>query len=424
MIAGGAVITRRGFLAALAAAASRPGVAHAAGFAFGPASFDVTASSALIWLCTEEDAEVRVEYGAQPRLGHATVSATVPAIFENDYTAVIALERLAPDTEYFYRGVTAEGIRGPIGRFRTAPARVRPFRFAWSADMDAAHQPFALLDAVAALQPDFFLMLGDTIYADLPREQFAPTLRHYRAKHRENRADVALQRLLASTSVVATWDDHEVENNFDRTHPALAAGLRAFREYWPARPNAVLYRRFSWTPAVDVFVLDCRSYRSPAADPNGPAKTMLGAEQKRWLIRELKASTATFKFLVSSVPFLLPGAADEWAKYAAERDELLAFLRRERIRNVVILSGDFHVAYEQEQGGLHEFLAGPIGAFNPCKEDPAVMQELRANRRFLLCDGANYGAVTVHADVKPAQATVEIRDAANAIRHRKVIVAT
>jgi alkaline phosphatase D len=415
-------LTRRRFLAGTAAAVVLPRVAHAAGFAFGPASFDVTPTSALIWLATEDDAEVRVEYGTQPDLGHATVTPAVPTPFETDYTAVVELDRLAPDTEYFYRGVTGDGIAGAVGRFRTAPARVKPFRFAWSADMDAAHQPFGLLDATAAVPPDFFLMLGDTMYADLPREQFAPTLRHFRAKHRENRADASLQRLLAATSVVATWDDHEVENNFDRTHPALPAGLRAFREYWPARA-AVLYRRFSWTPAVDVFVLDCRSYRSPAGDPNGPAKTMLGAEQQRWLTGALKASTATFKFVVSSVPFLLPGGADEWAKYPAERDELLAFLRRERIRNVVILSGDFHVAYEQERGGLHEFLAGPIGAFNPCKEDPAVMQNLRANRRFLLCDGPNYGAVTVHTDVRPARITVEIRDTTNAVRHRRIIVA-
>ena len=94
---------------------------------------------------------------------------------------------------------------------------------------------------------------------------------------------------------------------------------------------------------------------------DGPTKTMLGADQKRWLMEGLAASTATFKLLASAVPFLPPGAVDEWTRYATERDELRAFLRRERIRNVTILSAGQHAAYEQAQGGLHEFLAGSIG---------------------------------------------------------------
>jgi alkaline phosphatase D len=439
-------VSRRRFLAGLAAVASVPAAAYGQGvppppppgappppgvpppppvpgFTFGPASFDVTARAALIWLRPDPETDVRVEYGTQPGLGYATLSSPVAATVETDNTAVIELDRLAPDTEYFYRGVTTAGLRSAIGRFRTAPTRATPFRFAWSADMDAEFQPFALLDGIAALRPDFFLMLGDSVYADRPADRFVPTLAHYRAKHRENRADAALQRLLATAPTFATWDDHEVQDNFDRTHPALAAGRRAFRDYWPGRPAGLLYRRLSWGPALDVFMLDCRSYRSPVADADGPAKTMLGAEQKRWLEQQLAASTATFKLLVSSVPFLVPGTSDEWAKYRTERDALLAFIRRARVRNVVIVSGDFHVAYEEEQAGVHEFVAGPIGAFSPCKDDPTAMWNLRADGRFLLCDGPSYGMVTVQPDVSPARMTVEFRDATNAVRHRRVIAA-
>ena len=183
-----------------------------------------------------------------------------------DGTAVIEIDRLAPDTEYFYRGVTADGAPGPIGKFRTAPARAKPFRFAWSGGMDAARRPFALLDAVTAFEPDFFLMLGDTIFADPATERVLPSLGYYRAKHRENRADAALQRMLATTPVYAMWDDGEAEPGVDRTHPALTPARGAFREYWPVRAGGFLYRRFAWTPAVDVFLLDCRSYRSPIGD--------------------------------------------------------------------------------------------------------------------------------------------------------------
>ena len=264
--------------------------------------------------------------------------------------------------------------------------------------MDSAQRPFALLEAVTAFEPDFFLMLGDTILADPAGERVVPSLGYYRAKHRDSRADAALQRMLATTPVYTTWDDGEVETGADRTHPASPAARRAFREYWPVRAAGVLHRRFAWTPAVDVFLLDCRSYRSSIGDPDGRAKTMLGVEQKRWLMEQLAASTATFKFIASAVPFLPPGAVDEWTRYATERDELRAFLRRERIRNVTILSAGMHAAFEQEQGGLHEFLAGSIGR-------------------------SSYGAVAVDPGASPPRIVVEIRDAANAVQHRKVIAA-
>src|SRR5262245_12937133 len=53
-----------------------------------------------------------------------------------------------PDTEDFYRGAIADSgaapVRGVGGRFRTAPEATKEFRFAWSADMEAGHQPFRL----------------------------------------------------------------------------------------------------------------------------------------------------------------------------------------------------------------------------------------------------------------------------------------
>jgi phosphodiesterase/alkaline phosphatase D-like protein len=66
------------------------------------------------------------------------------------------------------------------------------------------------------------------------------------------------------------------------TPPVEAGSSADNREYWPVRtPTAEqLYRRFSWTPAAEFFVMECRSYRSPQSSAEGPAKTMLGGPQK------------------------------------------------------------------------------------------------------------------------------------------------
>ncbi|HYE91305.1 MAG TPA: alkaline phosphatase D family protein [Terriglobales bacterium] len=417
------MIGRRAFLAGAAAAAVvRPGTAHAAAFSFGPASFDVTTSSALVWLRAEAPGRVHVEYGTHPEVDRVSTTPRFAAGADTDFTVALPVTRLRPDTEYFYRGVATAGtglLKGAIGRFRTAPDRPRAFSFGWGGDMEAGLQPFALLERAAGL--DLFLMLGDTMYADVPKEQFSPTLTHYRFKHRENRLDAALQALLRTTPVAAVWDDHEVFNDFDRTYPAIADGLQAFREYWPTRART-LYRRFAWGPLVEFFVLDCRSYRSPKGDADGPAKTMLGADQKAWLKTALADSRATFKVIGSSIPFLPPSRPDSWAGYATERAELVDFIRRERIRNVVVLSADIHMALDWEQDGISEFVSGPIAAVLHCRGAGAEdrKREWAKLGRPFVCDALNLGIVDVRPG-PPVELDVRIVDAAGAVRMRRVI---
>lgn len=422
---GSALVTAAGALAGCA----RPTGLASHGFSFGPAATDVTATSALVWLRPRGAGRVQVEYGLAGDLAGAALTPPVDAEGERDFTVTVELTGLDPGREYFYRGViaTAAGAveRGTAGRFRTPPAAGQEFRFGWSGDMDAAHQPYTLLDRVAAQAPDLFLFVGDTIYADSPRDQAVTTLAGYREKHRENRDDPCLQRLLAQTAVAAIWDDHEVANDFDGSHFAVAEGRTALREYWPMRTAdpTVLYRRLSWGPAVDVVILDTRQYRSPNAMADGARKTMLGRRQKEWLKEELRASRTPFKFVVSSVPFLGPFGIDKWNGFATERDELKRFFRQERIGGLVFLSADMHLAMDlADRDGLRDFIAGPIGAWPFCRIAPR-RGPLRNTERFSLCDTYTYGLVTVRPEASPPEIEVQIRDGDNAVRYSTRITA-
>jgi alkaline phosphatase D len=432
----GPALGRRAFLgASLTAAAGAlagcvpPRGLASRGFSFGPAATDVTVSSALVWLRPRGPARVQVEYGLQPDLADAALSAPAEATAEGDFTVAVELSGLEAGREYFYRGTlaTAAGAveRGAVGRFRTPPADGREFRLGWSGDMDAVHQPYSLLGRVAEEAPDLFLFVGDTIYADHPRDQAATTLAGYRAKHRENRDDPFLQRLLARTAVAAIWDDHEVANDFDGTHAAVADGRTALREYWPMRTAepSVLYRRLAWGPGADILILDTRQYRSPRAMPDGPGKSMLGRRQKEWLKAELAASRAPFKFVVSSIPFLGAFGPDKWNGFATERDELKRFFRQERIGGLVFLSADMHLAMDLADGdGLRDFVAGPIGAWPFCRVLPR-RGALRNTERFSLCDAYTYGLIAVRPEASPPAIEVQIRDGANAVRYATRITA-
>ncbi len=431
-------LTRRAFLhqLALGSAATLAGCATAgiglgaAGFSFGPASGEVASRAALAWLRAQGRSLIRVEYGSDHELASASVTSPVEATAEADYTTVVEITGLLPGREYFYRGVAlpsgsgGEQVRGAVGRFRTAPEIAEHFQFAWSADMEAGHQPFTLLDRVAEKDPHFFLLLGDTMYADVPKDRFVRSLSGYRYKHRKNRGDSHLQRLLASTPVFAIWDDHEVENDFNRTNPLIPEGRRAFREYWPIRTAdpTILYRQFSWGPGADFFILDCRQHRSPQDEPDGPAKTMLGRTQKEWFKESIRASKAPLKFLISSVPFLPSWGSDKWSGYATEREELRRFFRTEGITGIIILSADVHAARDLVGGdGLREFVVGPIAAWPLCQLVRDLRPRWEATGQFFICDAYNYGLVMVRPEASPPEAEVQILDVTNVVRHRAVV---
>src|SRR5205085_7925862 len=131
--------------------------------------------------------------------------------------------------------------------------------------------------------------------------------------------------------VCAEWPDHEVTNNWWPAEPLtraehqrktyldknvlgmVARAGRAFHEYMPMRvapaePGRV-YRKISYGPLLDVFMLDMRSYRGPnaenMAETYGPESYYLGPTQLAWLKRELSSSRATWKVLSADMPVSL-----------------------------------------------------------------------------------------------------------------------
>ena len=187
-------------------------------------------------------------------------------------------------------------------------------------------------------QADFFVALGDMIYADDacaaigrfgnaqvvgpgPATAAIPSFwEHWRY----NRADPATQRFFTTTPYYAVWDDHEIQNDAGPRNqtlpdapaePRLAAARAAYVDYQPLVDAEKLYRSARWGRHLEIFFLDTRSYRQANLDPDAGAypKTMLGDEQRRWLIDGLVRSKATWKIIVSSVPLSIPTGGDGWA---------------------------------------------------------------------------------------------------------------
>jgi phosphodiesterase/alkaline phosphatase D-like protein len=322
--------------------------------------------------------------------------------------AKVSIENLTPNTPYFYR-ITHENGESTLGRFRTpAAAGKHGLRFGVSGDWRGELRPYVALSNALERDLAFFVLHGDTIYADIPSLDFkqsqATTLADFRIKHNEvysARYDQNfLAALRASTSVFATIDDHEVTNDFaggappatderfgGETTPYINQtalyqhGLQAFWEYNPlhdetyqntgddrmdGRPK--LYRYQTYGQDAAVMVLDARSFRDASVegvtnffnplernrfnrDIFTPGRTFLGRTQVEDLKRDLLAAHEagiTWKFVLIPEPMQQMGwfgGNDRWEGYAPERTEVLQFIEDNAIRNVVFIAADIHSTY-------------------------------------------------------------------------------
>lgn len=259
---------------------------------------------------------------------------------------------------------------------------------------------FPVFRQIQKRRPDFFVALGDMIYADqlcesvglygnaqIPRETGLATSPEEFSSHWQYvRADPGFYELLQNTPYFAVWDDHEVQNDFGpRTadESIIAASKSAFASLH-GRGKDVLYYQQRFGDQLELFFLDTRSYRDAnlAADLPDAPKTMLGAQQKAWLTESVSNSSATWKVIVTSVPLSIPTGwppehgRDGWANFDQDTGferELLEILREfasRNIRNLIFITADVHFAtafrYRPFDAypdfSFHEFVVGPLNA--------------------------------------------------------------
>ncbi|CAL9613561.1 alkaline phosphatase D family protein [Streptomyces sp. enrichment culture] len=430
----------RGSLAASAALTLPTALGAAPAFArsgrprapWGVQAGDVTATAGLVWVRSDRPARMIVETSATESFRRAR-SWRGPLLGPGtDFTGTTRLHGLPPGEQIHYRVLLADpddprrGGEPVTGTFRTAPARRRDgVRFLWSGDLAGQGwgiNPdlggYRIFDAMARLDPDFFLFSGDTVYADGPVEatavlpdgrvwrnvtteeksKVAETLAEFRGNFRYNLLDENLRRFNARVPSIVQWDDHEVRNNWypgqriadtdtrytEKSVDVLAArARRAFGEYFPMpapRPGARegrMYRVLRQGPLLDVFVLDMRTYRnanSPGdrtVDPQG----ILGREQLDWLKGELARSRAVWKVIAADMPIglVVPDTTEgrQHVEAVAQGDpgaplgrelqiaELLRFVKHRRITGTVWLTADVHHTsaqhYRPERAAFGDF---------------------------------------------------------------------
>ena len=403
------MITRRRFLQGLGALAVSTRLrAQGDPFSLGVASGYPSPSGVVLWtrLMGAPDPEpipVKWEVAADEAMKSIVASGTTPADPAWAHSARVEVQGLEPERWYWYR-FTALGARSTVGRTRTAPpagALPRRLRFAFASCQQYEHGYYGAYRHIVNDDPDLIVFLGDYIYEaswgrELVRSHGSPsayTLEDYRARYALYKSDPDLQAAHAACPWIATWDDHEVvndyaddraANNLDR-HRFLRRRAAAYRAYYehmplpprmrPDGPSLKLHTQVAWGRLASFYMLDDRQYRSwHACPPPGrrataeaagsttldaalceeladPRRTMLGFEQERWLERSLAQSAAAWNVLGQQTRMAQfdqqPGPGrrawtDGWDGYAAARRRLLDFLASRKIKNPVVIGGDVH----------------------------------------------------------------------------------
>lgn len=397
-------------------ASSRPIITH------GIQSGDVWGDSAVVWARADRPARMVVEASTTESFTGICDVRHVDALPKTDFTAKVLLQNLPADQDIFYRVRFEDHASPPIvgeaqvGQFRSAPSSHRDVSFVWSGDcagqgwgIDESRGGIRTFATMLRDEPDFFIHCGDSIYADDPilpqqalpggkvwknltteeKSKRAETLSDYRGNHKYNLLDRNVLAFNAKVPMLAQWDDHEVRDDWcpgrsgeldGELRKLVNHGRRAFYEFKPMRAlpseGGRIYRRVSYGPLLDVFLLDMRSYRSV----NGVQENavILGAEQLAWLKRELRASQATWKVIATDQPLGI-AASDSVGQGDGpvtgrefEIAEVLSLIKQARIQNTVWITADMHytaamyfdpnAAVFQDFEPFWGFISGPLHA--------------------------------------------------------------
>ena len=328
--------------------------------------------------------------------------------WHRDYTVKIDVTGLQSNTTYYYAFI-ALGKRSPIGRTKTTPSvsSNNLTDVLKLAVMSCANYEAGYFNAYARVAErndiNAVIHLGDYYYdyskgshrnsglKDLSRSYIpineTTTKNDYRLRQSLYHLDADLQRLHQQHPFIVTWDDHEIANNAYETgaknffstknewEKRKQAAKEVYFEWMPIRgtaENRVFYRAFSYGKLLDLFMLDTRLEGREKQPPNfdtpddtlNPRK-MISNTQQNWLVNNLKKSKARWKVVGSQVVFsninlgfatFLPNSRmntrvfqnlflDSWQGYLLQRNSILDAIQKNKVNNVVIISGDSHSSW-------------------------------------------------------------------------------
>ena len=377
----------------------------------------------VLGACPGAAGEVRLTYFPVLKRKSKTSTPWSSTVAASDFTHQWNLENLLPNTEYATiveaRPLGGSQLTAVVrGGFRTAPQpdHASDLRFCVTTchdfeRRDGGLQGHAIYPSMTDMDPHFVVHAGDIEYYD-KAHPWAWTKELMRFKWARIFSLPRNRAFYANRTTYFIKDDHDTLKNdcwSGQTYGAVTfeEGVRLFNEeQFPSRNPR--YDTISWGKDIQLWVLEGRDYRSPNNMPDGPEKSILGAEQKEWLFETLRQSQATFKLVFTPTPVVGPdrdNKKDNHANdvFAYEGNEIRQKLSE--IDSVIVFCGDRHWQYASvdEQSGLWEFGCGPGSANHQLGWKQG---DVRPDHRFLRVAAGFLSGEVTHAEGSQPQLTI------------------
>jgi alkaline phosphatase D len=269
---------------------------------------------------------------------------------------------------------------------------------------------YHIFNSIHSEDPDFMVWLGDNIYL---REVDWDSKSGIYHRYTHTRSLPELQPLLGDVHHYAIWDDHDYgTNDSNKSYVLKDITLQAFKDFWfnsnyHAGGTKGITGHFQWADC-EFFMLDNRWERTPA----GVEGQIIGDRQMTWLKEQLLTSKASFKFICIGGQFISDaGIFENHANYPSERLELIDFIQKNNIRNIVFLTGDRHHSEISrlsigEDNYIYDITSSPLTskAYDHSKEP----NNLRVSESII--GQRNYALVNVSGSFKRRVLEISFKD--------------
>lgn len=219
-------------------------------------------------------------------------------------------------------------------------------------------KPQGYWEQIASYQPDQWIWLGDNIYGDSDDPSVL------QAKYATQKTAPPYAAFIKKAAVYGIYDDHDYGLNDGGKDWALRDTAKSMMLDFldvpasdPSHSRAGAYQSYLLgepREQVRLILLDTRYFRDVLepnrANPNERYFTneegdILGEEQWSWLENILATDTSQVTLIASSIQVLtVDHPYEKWALFPRARKRLLTLLQQFQPQNLVLLSGDRHLA--------------------------------------------------------------------------------
>ncbi len=259
-------------------------------------------------------------------------------------------------------------------------------KLAFTSCMNISQRPEQpVWEKISQEKPDYLLLLGDSIYADVPWPQVLgqdtsieelkdnQLVIHLHRLYQQQLAEPRFAALIRQVPTFAIWDDHDFLGNNSRggnLSPALNAHVRATRAVFnaycraltaqdplrfPALPNAQeLWRAGEPAPGYQHRVLSEKIHLHLTDSRSDKTfHHLLGQAQREAMAQNVLAHPDAVHLVATSIVFENTFLKESWGKFRVEQQWLKELARQTRI---VLLAGDIH----RNQHARHPLGAGRV----------------------------------------------------------------